>query len=161
MVHLHKLLILVYSLGSCITITAQNTIPASGGNASGSGGTASYSIGQIVYIKSSGMNGTATQGVQQPYEISALTGIEEAKDALLEFVVYPNPTTDFIKLSVKNFELNNLKFQLYDTKGGVLQVGNIISDETDISMQNRLPSTYFLKVIQGKKEIITFKIIKH
>ena len=81
-------------------LQAQSTIPASGGNASGIGGSVSYSIGQVVYTKFTGTNGSSTQGVQQPFEISVITGIEEARDISLEIVVFPNPATDFIKLVV-------------------------------------------------------------
>jgi hypothetical protein len=44
------------------TIQAQNTIPASGGNASGSG-TASYSVGQVMYQTHTGTNGSVSEGV--------------------------------------------------------------------------------------------------
>ena len=50
MTHFCKLLIGVCLFGYVTTVIAQTTIPASGGNASGSGGTLSYSVGQIVYM---------------------------------------------------------------------------------------------------------------
>jgi hypothetical protein len=142
-------------------LQAQSTIPASGGNASGSGGSVSYSVGQVVYTKNTGTNGSSAQGVQQPYEISVITGIEEAKDISLEIVVYPNPATDFIKLNIKNYEIENLRYQLYDISGSLLQDNKIDSNEITILMQDLRPSTYFMKVIQGKKDIKTFKIIKN
>ena len=77
-------------------IQAQNAIPASGANGSGAGGTISYTVGQVVYTTSTGTMGSVAQGVQQPYEISVVTSLEEAKDFSLEFVVYPNPATDFL-----------------------------------------------------------------
>ena len=161
MSQLKKLLIGVCLFGYGTTIIAQTTIPASGGNASGSGGTASYSVGQIVYIKNTGTNGSASQGVQQPYEISVVTGIIEAKDILLEFVVYPNPASDLVRLKISNFEIQNLKYQLYDMNGNLMQQNYIFSDETNIPLQSFLPSIYFLKIIQDRKEIKTFKIIKN
>jgi hypothetical protein len=142
-------------------LQAQTTNPASGGNASGSGGTLSYSVGQVFYTRNSGTSGSSAQGVQQPYEVSVITGIEEAKDISLEIVVYPNPSTDFVKLSIKNYEVENLRYQLYDINGSLLQENKIDSNEITISMQDFRPSTYFLKVIQGKKDIKTFKIIKN
>lgn len=39
------------------TLQAQNAIPSLGGNASGSGGTASYTTGQVVYTTYTGTNG--------------------------------------------------------------------------------------------------------
>ncbi|MCJ7449016.1 MAG: T9SS type A sorting domain-containing protein [Bacteroidales bacterium] len=142
-------------------IHAQNAIPASGGNASGSGGSVSYSVGQIVYTTNTGTNGSAAQGVQQPYEISVVTSIEEALDISLEMVVYPNPTTDFIKLKIENYEVKNLRYQLYDINGSLLKDNKVEGNETNIVMNNFLPATYFLKVTDNNKVIKTFKIIKN
>jgi uncharacterized protein (TIGR02145 family) len=55
-------------------LTMQNTIPAAGGNAKGSGGSASFTVGQIFYTKLSGTNGSVVQGIQQPHEISMPNG---------------------------------------------------------------------------------------
>ena len=70
-------LITLLLLGVGLTgLQAQQAIPASGGNASGSGGSASYSVGQVIYSKNTGTNGSVAQGIQQPYEIMVVTGIE-------------------------------------------------------------------------------------
>src|SRR6056297_978638 len=55
---------------------AQQAMPASGGDASGSGGFVSYSVGQVVYTTHTGANGSVAQGVQQTYEIAVESGIE-------------------------------------------------------------------------------------
>jgi len=161
MTHLRKLLIGACLLGYVTTIIAQNTSSASGGNASGSGGTASYSVGQVVYTTNIGTNGSVSQGVQQPFEISAITGLEEAKDITIEMEVYPNPVADFIKLSIMNYELQSLRCRLYDIKGNLLRDNKVEDNETSISMQDCLPATYILKITDDKKELKTFKIIKH
>ena len=142
-------------------IRAQNAIPTSGGNATGSGGSVSYTVGQVVYTLITGSNGSSAQGVQQPYEISIVTEIVEAKDISLEIVVYPNPATDFVKLKIKNYQVENLRFQLYDINSSLLQDNKIIGNEINIIMSNLLPATYFLKVTDNNKVIKTFKIIKN
>ena len=142
-------------------LQAQNVISTSGGMALGNGGTATYSVGQVVYTTNTGANGSVAQGVQQPYEISVMTGIKEAKDISLEFVVYPNPTTDFVKLKIMNYKVNNLRYQLYDINGCLLQDNKVDDIETRITMENLKPSTYFLKMMQGNWDIKTFKIIKN
>ena len=145
-----------------IILHAQSTIPATGGNATGSGASSvSYTVGQIVYTTNTGTNGSSAQGVQQPYEISVVTAIEEALDILLEIKVYPNPATDFIKLKIKNYELQNLRYQLYDINGSILQDSKIVGNETTIVMSNSVSAIYFLKVTDNNKVIKTFKIIKH
>ena len=121
-------------------IYAQQAIPATGGNATGDGSSVSYSIGQVVFTTSIGGNGSVAQGVQQPYEISVVTGIVEAKDISLEIEVYPNPSTDFVKLKIKNYEVENLRYQLYDINGSLIKDNKVEGNETSISMQNLLPS---------------------
>jgi hypothetical protein len=142
-------------------LEAQNSISASGGNASGSTGTVSFSVGQVVYTEYTGTNGSVAQGVQQPYEISVVTGIEEASDISLEIVVYPNPATDFIMLKIENYEAKNLRYQLYDLNGSLLRENKIVGNETSIVMSNYMSATYFLKVTDNTKLIKSFKIIKH
>ncbi|MGA2408606.1 MAG: T9SS type A sorting domain-containing protein [Bacteroidales bacterium] len=142
-------------------LQAQSTISASGGNATGGGGTVSYTIGQIVYSKITGTNGTVTQGVQQPYEISVVTAIETAKDINLICSVYPNPTTDFLTLRVMNFDIENLSYWLYGVSGNLIETKKVTADETQISMAKMVSGTYFLKIATGNKEVKTFKIIKN
>jgi hypothetical protein len=142
-------------------LQAQQVVTTSGGNASGSGGSVSYSVGQIVYTKNTGTNGSVAQGVQQPYEISVVTAIEEAKDISLEIMVYPNPATDYIKLIIKNYEVQNLKYQLYDSNARLLLSNKIVGNETNIVMSNLMSAIYFLKVTDNNKVIKTFKIVKY
>jgi hypothetical protein len=139
----------------------QSTIPTSGGNATGSGGSVSYTVGQILYNTNSGTTGTVSQGVQQPYEISVVTTIRNTEEIILECLVFPNPTRGEIKLVVKTKEFENLRFQLYDLNGIRIQDKEIEGEETEILIDRLLPSTYILKVLSGNKEIKTFKIIKN
>ena len=142
-------------------LQAQTSVNATGGNASGIGGSASYSVGQLAYTTNTGTNGSVSEGVQQPFEISVVTGLEEAKGINLSVSAYPNPTTDYLTLEVKDFELSTLYFQLYDMNGKLLQSEKITGNQTSIVMSNLVPATYFVKVTQGNKEVKTFKIIKN
>ena len=142
-------------------VHAQNSIPTTGGNASGSSGSVSYSVGQIVYATNANSNGSVAQGVQQPYEISVVTGIESAKYINLIFSVYPNPTTDFLTLKIENYKLENLSYWIYGVNGNLIETKKISAGEIQISMTNQLSGTYFLKLTEGNKEVKTFKIIKH
>ena len=151
----------VLLLGLGLTgLQAQESVNATGGNGSGSGGSASYSVGQVVYTTNTGANGSVAQGVQQPYETSVVTGLEEAKGINLSVSVYPNPTSNYLKLSISKFEISNLSYHLYDINGKLLQSEKITGNQTSIVMSNLVPATYFVKVIQGNKEVKSFKIIK-
>lgn len=154
-------LIAVFLLGLGLTgLQAQEAIPVTGGNVSGSGGSVSYSIGQVVYTTQAGTTGSVAQGVQQPYEISIVISIEEARGISLKCSAYPNPTTDYLTLKVENFQLSTFCFQLFDVSGKLLENKIIERNEESIVMSNLVPATYFLKVIQGNKEVKIFKIIK-
>ena len=154
--------VLLLGLG-VIGLQAQESINATGGNASGSVGSASYSVGQVVYTTNTGTSGSVAQGVQQPYEISVVTGLEEAKGINLSVSAYPNPTTDYLTLSIDastTLSIQSMSYQLYDMNGKLLQNEKISGSQTSIVMSNLVPATYFVKVVQGNKEVKTFKIIK-
>lgn len=153
-----KLSVLLLGLG--LTAQAQQATTATGGNASGSGGTVAYSVGQVVYTTNTGTTGSVAQGVQQPYEISIVLGIDN-HSINLELSAYPNPTTDYLTLNVGNSELSTLNFQLLDINGKLIEAKKISSTTETIRMENLPSATYFLKVTNNNQEVKTFKIIKN
>ncbi|WP_010662671.1 T9SS type A sorting domain-containing protein [Marinilabilia salmonicolor] len=155
-----KVMLSILLLAICISIQAQQLVTATGGNASGSGGTVSYSIGQVVYHSHTGTNGSVLEGIQQPYEISVLTVLEEAEGINLLVLVYPNPTTDFLQLKVESDNLNDLTYQLLNMQGKLLENEQITGNQTSIAMSNLAQGTYFVKIIQGSRVIKTFKVVK-
>lgn len=153
-----KLSILLLGLG--LTVQAQQATTSTGGVASGSGGTAAYSNGQVVYTTHTGSNGSVAQGVQQPYEISIVLGVENQQISL-NLKANPNPTTDYLTLNVGNAELSTLNFQLFDISGKLIESRKIISSSETIAMENLPTATYFLKVTNNNNEVKTFKVIKN
>ena len=137
---------------------AQESPTATGGEATGTGGTSNYSAGQVVYTTATGTNGSLAQGVQQTYEISATVGIKETS-INLELSVYPNPITDYLTLKVDDFE--TLNFQLIDLQGKVIENKKVSSTSTSINVENLPKAIYFLNVVKNKQVVKTFKIIKN
>lgn len=154
-------ILLFFGLGLITCVQAQEAIPSAGGNASGSGGTVSYTIGQVLYTTSTGTNGSVAEGVQQPYEISVVVGIEQTKEIDLKCRAYPNPAVDILTLEVEIEAIENMFFQLYDLMGKLLLSKKLIDFRTPISMANFPPATYFLKVTDNQEVVKTFKIIKN
>ncbi len=142
-------------------LQAQDAIATSGGIASGTDGSASYTVGQMLYTTNTGTSGSVAQGVQQPYEISIISGIKEAIGITMECSVYPNPTKDFLTLKVENYKLETLSYQLYDVTGKLIENKIIEGNLTNIAMSSLNASLYFLKVLQGRTEVKTFKIVKN
>lgn len=139
---------------------AQETTLSAGNDAGGSGGTVNYSIGQIVYTTHSGVNGSAAQGVQQPFEIMVVAGID-VKEIQLGLSAYPNPATHSLTLKVENYEQKNLIFQLTDAAGKLISTDRITSELTQIQVDQLPHAAYFLSVKSGDQIIKTFKIIKN
>ncbi|MFH0894169.1 MAG: T9SS type A sorting domain-containing protein [Bacteroidota bacterium] len=137
------------------------SVNASGGDASGSGGSASYSVGQVVFTTPVGANGSVAQGVQQPYEISIVVAMEETQDINLMATVFPNPANEFISLQISGRSTTGLSYQFYDVSARLIESKNIESSITKIDMSGLATATYFLKVLDKQKEIKTFKIIKN
>ena len=153
-----KIISVVFLFLGLGVIYAQETVSATGGDATGSGGTVSYSVGQVVYTTAMGTNGSVAQGVQQPYEVSVTTGVYETS-INLEMNVYPNPTTNYLILKVE--DADKFSYQLFDMQGKVIENNIVIANSTTIKMKEFPKATYFLKITSNNQVIKTFKIIKN
>ena len=138
---------------------AQETIPSTGGNASGTGGTSSYTVGQLVYTTNASTSGSVSQGAQQAFEIQTLSNTS-LSSFHLEVITYPNPVTDYIVLKISNEVLKNLGYTLYDLAGKSIVNGTILSGSTQIQMKYLPKGFYILKIAKKNQSLKTFKIIK-
>jgi hypothetical protein len=145
-------------LCAVLTIQAQDAIPVSGGEAAGSGGTVSYSVGQLMYTTNIG-SGTVSQGIQQAFEFQTLSN-PELTTVNLTVVTYPNPTKDFIILKITDSALNNLRYTLFDVNGKAISSGSITESNTQVQLKHLSIGAYILKVSQQNQSLKTFKILK-
>ena len=141
-------------------LRAQMVVTAAGGNATGGGVSVSFTIGQISYSTISSVNHSVSQGVQQPYEISVIAGIEKDEDIALDIIVYPNPTSDIIRLKTGDYETSQLRYRLHDTNGRLLLTGQVDDNETSISTGQLAPAAYILRIMERNISIKSFMIIK-
>lgn len=155
-----KLLLFVAISCSIGKIRAQSSTVASGGDASGSGGKVSYTVGQTNYITETGSNGVVTQGMQQPYEILIISGLDKTTINMTASV-YPNPTDGYVILSIDNETVRNLTYTLFDVAGNTIRQKKVNSNQTQIQLSDLAEGVYFIKVLQGESEMKTFKIIKN
>ena len=153
-------IVLFMVLGLTISLRAQNTVPASGGEASGNDGSVSYTVGQLLFSFHTGVNGSVAEGVQQPFEISVVVGIDQARGITLNCKAYPNPAIDLLTLEVDKLDDKDLYYKLYDATGKILVSKKLVEIRTLIPMKELSPSTYFLKITDNKTSVKVFKIIK-
>jgi hypothetical protein len=146
----------------CLGVNALNgqeaVVPA-GGNASGSGGTVSFTAGQVFYLFHSGASGSVSQGVQQPYEIYTVGVIETGLSISLS--VFPNPTANHLTLLVKEFNNEKLQYRLYDLSGKLLLSDRVGGTHTLIPTGSFPSGIYLLNIILENRNVQSFKIIKN
>lgn len=142
-------------------VIAQEAPTSSGGDATGSGGSVAFSVGQVVYVTNTGTTGTEAEGVQQPYEISVVTAIDLTNQINFQIELFPNPSADYMKLKIENLDLIGLRYELLNEAAQVIENNKIEDYEKIIVLSKLPPAVYFLKVYSGSKDLKTFKIIKN
>lgn len=167
--HLLLILILFFSL-DCVSQNTQGSneimgnVNASGSTATGSTGTVAYSIGQIFYTSIGITDYNVAQGIQQQDKASAssLAGPVVIEESTTSIVVFPNPTTDLVNISMKglDFGKDQRSYTLYDNQGRLLQQDLIHQEETPVYLTNFSSSLYILQVFENGAVLKTFKILK-
>ncbi|MGY8921971.1 MAG: T9SS type A sorting domain-containing protein [Flavobacteriales bacterium] len=157
---MEKNILLALLLSTALSIHAQRTISSSGGNALGTGGTSSFTVGQVVYTSNTSSLGSVSQGVQQAFEIQTLSN-PDLLTVQLKAVFCPNPTKDYFVLKITDTALENLQYTLFDLNGKTIDSKKIRTSSTEITMKNYSIGMYLLKLTKKNQSIKTFKIIKN
>ena len=142
-------------------LSAQENTLSTGGEANGSGGSLSFSVGQIAVQYSTEDSISFSEGVQQPFEIS-LNGVDNYPAIELKAQLYPNPTQWNATLEISDIALidRGLSAGLYDSGGKLLREVKIVSENTLIELADFSAGTYFLNVRDEKSFMKSFKILK-
>ena len=141
-------------------ITAQTAVTTTGSNANSSSGSVSFTVGQLVVSSLKNNDAMVIHGVQQPYEISVITGVE-IPEIKLVLNIFPNPTSDILTLKTEEYDTEGLSYRLFNAAGLMMQDKKVTGNETTISMRRYSSGIYYLKVINKNLDIKTFKIIKN
>jgi len=154
--------IVLFWLMGCVTFInsySQDVYVASGSTISGNGGSASYSIGQVIQTTEVGPIGSVIQGIQFYFPDATLTIID--MDTSLNIVTYPNPTTSIINLEVQNAPESVFFYRLFDMAGSFVLSGETIDQIATIEINHLAVGVYLLQVTDGKSSPKLFKIIKN
>jgi hypothetical protein len=138
------------------------TIITTGNNATGSSGTVAYSIGQIFYTYIGESFYGVAQGIQHEETSDAFSEPLDNIEPKAEIVVFPNPTTDFVNITMEGYEAESgqRSYQIFDIQGRVVKQNSIDQNETQISLNDLSASIYLLQVSINNKVLKTFKILK-
>lgn len=138
-------------------LAQQNTV-ATGGDASGTGGSVSFTVGQIDYSSFDGAGGNINQGVQQPYEFFLSVGLEEHSSIV--YNIYPNPTTSNVVFELSSLD-PELSYVLTDAGGKLIMKKEITSLTSEIDMSQLSNGYYNLSLLSRNETIEHIKIIKN
>ncbi len=153
-----KKIILILGLISVyfLNINAQEVISSSGDYFENATGSVSWTLGEAVTETFTDGTNILTQGFQQS-RLSAVS-VFELKDIGITVSVAPNPTVDFINLSIN--DTKKISYELFDLNGKIIKQAKIHSNDTKISFSGYSYAVYFLKIKKDNKIIKTFKIVK-
>jgi opacity protein-like surface antigen len=152
--------ILFLSVSTCLFysyVNAQSNIVAGGNQASGTGGSITYSIGQVDYSNEESTNHNYNEGVQQPFDVSPINNVSELT---LEVSLYPNPSSESAILKIEGATNLGLQLELFDVAGKLISIQPIHEVETVLSLQELAAGNYTLR-ISNKTLIQDYKLIKY
>lgn len=123
-----KLLLLILCLLAGVLSFSQQTIPAAGGDASGS------------------RNSSENQGVQQPFEVFLITDKNKHTDIRLQMKVYPNSTDGQLVFNTGEFILEKAYYKQLDLSDKLPYESWLSYRYTDIQMYHYSAGAYLMEV---------------
>lgn len=142
-------------------LSAQESVNSAGGEATGLGGSASYSTGQVVFTAISSATGTVVQGVQQPWEIFVYPGIDEQIERNEPAIVFPNPTNGLVTIKIQDESWEKCMVSLWDNQGQMLLQCEFNDRQFDMDLSLYARSVYFIRITSAEGNIKVFRIVKN
>ena len=165
-------LLFIALLFIAISTNAQIAISPAGGEGKGTGGTSSFTLGQVFYTYSSSNATYVSQGVQQGIQWIYYPSSTKSFSGILPFTkvidesgaftasVYPNPASDHVVLVLNNLIIKDLHYVIIDLTGRAVATGIIQQKQSTILFPSLTRGTYILSVYQHTRELKNFTIIK-
>lgn len=146
----------------CGAAKAQSVMPqvvsSGGGSGQNAQGSLDWTIGEPVTETVSNGTNTLTQGFQQP-TLQLVTTIQNKND-LLNLLVYPNPTADYVILNMNHSKEMQYQFHVYDASGKLVQQGTAGTSNPKISFHGFASGQYTLSLQSSTSSIQNITIIK-
>ena len=155
---------MLFGFGSVFCQTIQPNIITTSGDyfkPNTSSPSLSWTIGECITETYSSTNNMLTQGFQQGHYNAV--AIDEISDKDFSITVFPNPTSDFINISIKSLSENPAIYiiELYDLQAKKLYTTSNYQEEFQMDMHTYPAGTYLLKVMTiGNKLLQNFNIQK-
>ncbi|KAB1065593.1 T9SS type A sorting domain-containing protein [Salibacter halophilus] len=155
-----KLLTITISmLALSFSVRAQQAVVTAGGSDSASGGSVSYTIGQVGYESYTTSNGQVSEGVQQPYEIYDVTAVRDVI-AMKGVELYPNPARDNLTIEIDH---KTASYTVVGMNGNSLRESvQLNKGKNNIDLSGFAQGIYFVQVQSTDQSAMKiFKVIKN
>ena len=151
-----KILFISILCAFAFSASSQRAVLTGGGDASSTGGSISYSIGQVAYSNST--NGLVTEGVQQPFQIFTVSVDNVFHDFQLN--VYPNPTSDELIIALKNFHAG-VSAEILSADGSLIHTQFLLSGQTSVDVSSWAAATYIVRLTDETGHTAAYQVVKH
>ncbi len=148
-------------LFAVVSMYGQDAVATSGGDASGSRGSTSYSVGQVHYSADVGKEASSFHGVQYAYEIKSVFQKKADLYSNLNFSAFPNPTQDLVTVQIDGNVKGDFSYVLYSVSGKRLSEGTMNTKSNVIPMQYYSHGVYLVEISIDGVRVKTFQIIKN
>ncbi len=154
-----KSLLLVFTIISFNSLSAQSSTYSLAGKGSGSGGSFTNNIGEVVFLEAKGTGGSASSGILLPREFYRVD-IDD-RFVLDNIQVYPTCISSevTVELNAGNNEMYRIK--LINLNGQELYSVDGVESELTIDMSLYGSGLYFIQVMHQDLSLQTFKVIKN
>lgn len=140
-------------------VQGQQQVVSSAGNFhSNVSGSISWTLGELAVETLTTASNILTQGFQQSR--LTVTGIGDIPALDFEIVVFPNPASDHLIIRTDKEQIENLFYQLYDLSGKIILQDKFRETETTIPVNHLRSAVYLLRIIEGNRQVRSFKIVK-
>ena len=147
--------IVLFSLVTSISVSAQEVVSTQGESYSNASAKIDFTIGEVVI--NTGTDGTndLTQGFHQTNW--TFLGVEDFAPNY-EAIIFPNPTQEVLNIRTSMFE--NVTYTLYDAQGKLVMQNILSAEQTPIQVSQLAPGSYSLTLNNETQNLKTFKLIK-
>ncbi len=149
--------LLVVLLLAALHTRAQHAAATSGGDATGTGGTVNWTLGQPAYEPTTAPGGSVYCGVQQPYEwlVTATPGHSAPTVAL-----WPNPAAEGITLQWTSATQGPARYTVHAADGALVGEGRFEGSTAHLALGHLSAGTYTVQVFQSEERTTTLTVIK-
>ena len=133
--------IVVFSLLSTLSATAQEVVSSQGESYSNVTGSIDFTIGEVVINTETSGAGEITQGFHQTNW--NILSVEDHAPSY-EVTIFPNPMEDVLSIETSKFD--NVTYTLYDAQGKMVMQNKLSAEQTPIQVGQLVQGAYTLEL---------------